>query len=377
MRFGLFIILIVMGITAFAQDSTLINSVINQLNLDQSQIYYEFVSSKTNPSNANETVVVIPEIIIQEDDYLELNCYILVVSVETGEITHKYIDRGWTSDAVMLSKIEIDNSIYEVSDNDHAFGIKGQYYTQSQPNPYSYTDVSLFVQSGNSLKKVLNSYDVKNYSAEWDTHCVGTSTEYNNTLHITPNQSNSYYDIFVDKRITERRSYWTEYGDCDDEDEVLTINTMLKFNGANYVECDTFSTLEVYVTYFGENGADIKEEPKGKTILNLDDDEFILTVTEAQYGWFKVINIMGVEGNKVDIPNAYGWIHSSLIGVSTSKETEILGDPDKGNIVGVIPKETSIKIVDKYLYWVEVEYNGISGWVKSSMLCGNPVTTCP
>ena len=246
MRYGLSIILFLIGINAYTQDSTLIKSVIHQLNLDQSQVDFEFVSFKEIPNSTNETIVVVPEIIIQEDDYTELNCFILIVNNQTGKITHRYIDRGWTSDAIILEKIEIDNTTYEVLKGILAFGIKGQYYTRSQPNPYSFSDVSLFIKSENTLKKVLNSYDVKKYSAEWDMQCAGESIEYNNTLNVSLNKSNSYHDILVDKEMTQTKSFMAENGECEEERELSIIHTVLKFNGEVYIESDRISTLEVY-----------------------------------------------------------------------------------------------------------------------------------
>ena len=59
------------------------------------------------------------------------------------------------------------------------------------------------------------------------------------------------------------------------------------------------------------------------------------------------------------------------------KKIDLLSDPENGTIVGAIEKEIGVKIKNKCSDWIEIQYDGIRGWVESKWLCGNPVTTCP
>ena len=141
----------------------------------------------------------------------------------------------------------------------------------------------------------------------------------------------------------------------------------------------SFPPLRVYLNDHDETGTNIRKDPNGEIIMKLKetDDYFFFEVTEVQDGWFQVISIQGVEYDNIDLPGDKGWIHYSVIGASTRKTVELLESPKTGKVVGQIEGEISVKIKDTCSDWVEIEYNGISGWVESEWLCGNPVTTCP
>jgi len=205
----------------------LIDSVIKQLNLDTSKIDQRFVVSKVQPHNTNETIVIIPEIVgAYDEDDLKLNSYIVLVDNTTGKITHKYFEssktNGWDSNAIELSEITIDTAPYMVTEDTRAFGIRVSHYGRSQPNPYSNTTISLFVKSGDALKKVLRHYDVEDYGAEWDMHCAGKSTNVQNTLIISKEKTNGHSDIIVKSKITESKTYVDKNGECVDAKDKIT-----------------------------------------------------------------------------------------------------------------------------------------------------------
>ncbi|MFK7809426.1 MAG: hypothetical protein AB8F74_16600, partial [Saprospiraceae bacterium] len=108
--------------------------------------------TKVCPNNTKETIMVIPEVAEEEEDFFTLNSYILIVNNETGKIINKYFESSaWQSDAVILSEIIIDTAPYNISENNRAFGIRDSYYTRSQPNPYRSSNISLFIKSENKL----------------------------------------------------------------------------------------------------------------------------------------------------------------------------------------------------------------------------------
>lgn len=150
---------------------SIVDNVIEQLNLNKQKIKTDLIVSKVQPNNSNETIVVIPEIYGEYDEQMfELNSYIVLVNNATGKITHKYFESSktndWISDAIRLAEIKIDTAPYIVAKDKRAFGIRIYCYNNSQPNPYSNKTISLFVKSGNTLKKVLHNYDVMNHIGE-------------------------------------------------------------------------------------------------------------------------------------------------------------------------------------------------------------------
>ncbi|MFC5048383.1 hypothetical protein ACFSTE_13600 [Aquimarina hainanensis] len=227
-------------IKAVSQEEILIDRVIQQLNLDKQKIKEEFVVSKVQPHNPNETIVVIPEVAGEDDEHLfELNSYIVLVDNTTQKITHTYFEsaktNGWVSDAIILSEISIDTAPYIVTQDTRAFGIRVFYYSMSQPNPYSNKTISLFIKSGETLKEVLH-YDVENYGGEWDTQCEGSSTNIKNILIMSEEKTNQYFDIVVKSNITQSKTYIDKNGECNEESKTTSETRVLQFNGTEYVK---------------------------------------------------------------------------------------------------------------------------------------------
>ena len=192
----------------------------------------------------SETILLIPEIEEEEEGCcFELNSYILIIDTRTGEIKHKYFEssktNNWSSDAVALSDIIIDTIPYPISENDKAFGVQVNHIGMSKPNPYSSSSLSLFIKSGNTLKKVLKNYDVKDYGGEWDTNCYGEFINTEKTLSISNTKTNGYYDIFVKTITTEIKNYEDSNGVCKTKKVPSSVNTTLKFNGKAYKKART------------------------------------------------------------------------------------------------------------------------------------------
>ncbi|WP_438712142.1 hypothetical protein ACSTS3_06870 [Aquimarina muelleri] len=218
---------------------SIVDNVIEQLNLNKQKIKTDLIVSKVQPNNSNETIVVIPEIYGEYDEQMfELNSYIVLVNNTTGKITHKYFESSktndWISDAIRLAEIKIDTAPYIVSEDKRAFGIRVYCYNNSQPNPYSNKTISLFVKSGNTLKKVLHNYDVMNHIGEWDTNCTGEFTDFKRTLIMSKEKTNGYFDIIVKNKITKTKNIEDENGECDSKEIITNRTVVLKFNGETY-----------------------------------------------------------------------------------------------------------------------------------------------
>jgi len=224
-----------------SDDVSLIDNVLEQLNLDKETIKTNLIVSKVQPNNKNETIVVIPEIYgVYDEGFFQLNSHIVLVDNTTKKITHKYFENyktnGWVSDAVRLAEIKIDTAPYIVSENKRAFGIRIYYYNNSKPNPYSKETISLFLKSENSLKNVLPNYDVMNYGGEWDTNCDGEFIGVKSILIVSKEKTNDHFNILVKSKITETKNYEDKNGECDAKETVTNKTLVLNFNGEAYVK---------------------------------------------------------------------------------------------------------------------------------------------
>jgi hypothetical protein len=227
-------------IVELSSEEVLIEDVKLQLGLENAKLNTRLLTSKRNPANKQETIIVIPEYGTLYDDemHFNLNTYIVIVNNITGKITHKYFERsktnGWVSDAIYLSEITIDTAPYIVAIDKRAFGIRVYYYNSSKPNPFSNKTISLFVKSGDTLKNVLHNYEVMNYGGEWDSDCEGEFTEEKKILIISEKSTNGYFNISVKNTIVYSVNHTSEDGDCDTEKEVVIKKTSLKFDGETY-----------------------------------------------------------------------------------------------------------------------------------------------
>lgn len=166
-----------------------------------------------------------------------------------------------------------------------------------------------------------------------------------------------------------------------DSKETLPIN---EIKAVETINCPSFE-LTAYLNDPDNSGTNIRNSPNGETLLKLKEGDeiyaFILTVTEVQNGWFKVNEIVDDMGNQIEIPNGEGWIHGSVIGISTrnylGQDLSLLDKPKDGETIGIIKDETfGLSLLDVCGNWVKVSYKGTEGWIESNWLCGNPLTTC-
>lgn len=222
------------------ENYTLILSVLDELSLSSLDVKTDLIVSKDMPQDLDEFIVIIPEIVSEGAHYFELNSHIVLINNRTGKISNKYFEGSssnhWHSDAVTLRKISIDSTFYMVTKDTSAFGVKVNYNGDSRANPFSNGTISLFVKSGDTLKKVLSNYDIMNYGGERITDCLGEFVSIKNTINMSNEKTNGYYDIIVHKEQTETKNEEDENGDCVSTDTVTTDTFLLKFNGETYKE---------------------------------------------------------------------------------------------------------------------------------------------
>ena len=137
-----------------------------------------------------------------------------------------------------------------------------------------------------------------------------------------------------------------------------------------------------------ESPTNIRQTPGGTVLVPLEQgQDYMVDIIGQNNGWFKIDMVHCIDpNNAVDIPGQYGWIHHSVLAVSTAnygnQKLNVYEHPDKATeIVGVIHTEVQVRFSKIYNNWVFITYtdkNGkkISGWIEKDWLCGNPVTNC-
>lgn len=219
------------------QDRLLLNQVLLQLNIKESEINMELGQDKVLPYSTEKTVLVIPKYTIHETeghDYAVMDSYIVVAENRTGKILHQFYESdAWVSDAVVLSDIEIDTALYHLNSITRAFGVRVSYIGISRPNPYNRTELSLYIPDDVSLKRVLKNFKINNYNGEWDTNCAGESTERRSFITFDKNKTTNFQDLIIKTKIINRVTHTTDE-DCVEKSKISTSKIRLKYNGSTY-----------------------------------------------------------------------------------------------------------------------------------------------
>lgn len=136
--------------------------------------------------------------------------------------------------------------------------------------------------------------------------------------------------------------------------------------------------FEVYLDDEDEY-SNIRATPGGPIVLKINNEHaygYILNVIDFKSGWLKINKINGVDGYRIS--EFEGWVHTSIVGLGTTHDINVLDQPNGNTIVGKLQGEQDrFKIRDVYCEWIKIECKGIIGWIESKKTCGNPVTTCP
>ncbi|MBW1656630.1 PA3715 family protein [Flavobacterium quisquiliarum] len=220
---------------SFSQSADHLNTILKQLKLNESQIRIELFTEKILPYDKNKSVLVIPKYAsdIEEGSFV-LDAYILVIDNVTGKIIYKFIEpNAWTSDALILTDITIDTGLYYLNKTTRAFGIRADYRTQSQPNPFSETNLSLYIVEKNTLKPVLHNYRVYKYGGEWDMKCDGEFEDIDSTIDIDKLQNNNFNNLIIKTKITKTENTFKN-DDCDSKETIKKETTKLIFDGKQY-----------------------------------------------------------------------------------------------------------------------------------------------
>ncbi|WGD34532.1 hypothetical protein [Olleya sp. YS] len=191
--------------------SSHLDSILQELNITQDDIYKDFFSSE----NVSETkqLVVIPKIARQTYNYLVLDAYILLVNAMTGTIEAKYIEENcWTSDAEKLSSIEATYQPYKISEQSETVGVTVYSFVDNPLNPYSSNRLTLFNREGDQLRPLLKDFEVYNKTEAYDEEGNGFYNETISNLITDASTitSSKFYNLEVTSRIEEVQYIFAE-----------------------------------------------------------------------------------------------------------------------------------------------------------------------
>jgi hypothetical protein len=211
-------------------DLRLIDAVIKNLSLKNDAIKAEFTVTKPHPENRNATIVLLAVPQGEDEDAFTLDIYLVLADTKTGAILCSLAEKErYTSDAIRLTGFQIDTALYKIASTVRAIGIRASYTGSSRPNPFGEETLSLYIQQGKTLVKVLHDFVTYQSTGEWDTNCTGSFSTSKSVLVVLAEKTNGYNNIQVNTQTTETENI-VKNEDCISSDTETKSNQKLTFN---------------------------------------------------------------------------------------------------------------------------------------------------
>lgn len=228
------LLLMTFSLSAQQYDDARYGVVLKQLQLNSSEVHNELYTEKQMPNIEDFYIIVVPVLLGKlEADGFSVKNTILITDVQ-GKIKSKYIDdTEFGSDAIMLDSFIIDTGLYKLNSTIRAFGVTANYHGSSRPNPYSSSDISLYYPEGKTLKKVLDGYNLKTYSGEWDMNCSGEFDEDNSVIIVDQVKTNGFNNLKIKTESNHIISKEVN-GECTEDKTSKISYKTLKFNKSVY-----------------------------------------------------------------------------------------------------------------------------------------------
>jgi len=133
----------------------------------------------------------------------------------------------------------------------------------------------------------------------------------------------------------------------------------------------------------------IRDKPKGKVLVELErNDAYMVHIVGQKDGWFEIDFVEpGDPNNAIDIPMQNGWIHHSVLGLTSrnygAQKVPVYLYPDETKLLigEITERETELRFDQIYYDFVHVSFKDkkgkkIQGWIKKEWVCGSAFTTC-
>lgn len=194
----------------------------------------EHSACKASPVDANRTLAALA--FVESGDEYDATYGLEVLSAVNGRIEqHSYESAAISSDAVRFEGLSLDTARYHLTPELRAFGVRVNYTGSSRVNPFSSTELSLYVLDGAKPRKVLDKLEVARSGGEWDGNCQGEFYDMTGSLAIDKTLSNGYAGLAVTEKTVESRSF-EQHGDCtSSESKPAQKRYLLTYDGTHYV----------------------------------------------------------------------------------------------------------------------------------------------
>ena len=133
----------------------------------------------------------------------------------------------------------------------------------------------------------------------------------------------------------------------------------------------------------------IRSAPGGAVVMTIDSKEsYMFELSNPVNGWWQLDAIYDAVEDDAGIPlrgskTGKYYIHYSIVGFTTrnySQDYYLLESPDATSKVTYrFYDEILVHPIEAKDDWVKVKTTDMkhTGWIKSEMICNNPLTTCP
>ena len=105
---------------------------------------------------------------------------------------------AYNSDAISFDDLIIDTARYRLAADVRAFGLRSRFMSHgSRANPYSKTDLALYVREGSRLRPVLEGLVVRKDFGEGTGECDTRDTRIRRTIEVGSSSHNGFADLIV------------------------------------------------------------------------------------------------------------------------------------------------------------------------------------
>jgi hypothetical protein len=170
---------------------------------------------------------------------------ILVVGRKDLRVRQRLPQPGLLNDdAIVIRKIEFDTARYRLSPDVTAFGLRISMANQSQPNPFSETDLRLYALVAGTLRVVLDGLVVSGSGGEGDANCAGSFHSSEVSLSMGSASLHGYSDITAVERTDTDNPALDTAGECQSHPGKPVSNTYrLRYDGGQYPVPETLKAL--------------------------------------------------------------------------------------------------------------------------------------
>ncbi|RUV21701.1 hypothetical protein [Mesorhizobium sp. M7A.F.Ca.MR.245.00.0.0] len=196
------------------------------------------LSCKIWPAHDDLLLVAVPLIDSAQssDDGHVGDIELLVVDRNSQRVRLRLLQPGLIADdAIAIRKIEFDTGRYRLAPGVMAFGLRIEIANHSQANPFSETDLRLYVLAGDALRLVLDGLVVAGNGGEGDSNCAGSFHSTEVSLAMSPTSHHGYHDMVALERTQTDDPSPDKDGECQSHPGKPVKRTYrLRYDGNRY-----------------------------------------------------------------------------------------------------------------------------------------------